>query len=241
MAKTNIGWTDNSWNPYDWHCNKVSPGCKYCYAEALNNQYKRGVFAGAPNWRENAVKELRTFKPGETVFVCTMSDTFHEGVPQAWIHRIFALARQYPHLIFLLLTKRIERAAYLAPYLDWGPNIWIGTSVENADYLWRLDYLRGITQAAGRFVSFEPLLGSVGKPNLHNIQWAIVGGESGSKRRPFDKAWAADILRACDTTQFFFKQGSGFKPGQDRVLWNNTWSLIPPQFVQWKAQYQGVS
>ncbi len=239
MSETNIGWTKYSWNPYSWHCTKVSPACTNCYMFEMARNLKGQDARGIPQLREAAWGELRKFDSGP-VFVNSMSDTYHEGVPQAWIHRIHNTARQYPRLIFLLLTKRIERAAALAPYLDWPPNLWIGTTVENSDYLWRLDYLRSIYQAAGRFVSFEPLLDEV-HPNLRGIEWVIVGGESGLKRRPFDKTWAKRIWNAClaHDTRFFFKQGSGRLPGRDRLLWGQEWNETPESW-HWTPEHEAV-
>jgi protein gp37 len=234
MSKSNIGWTESTCNFYTWNCTPMSPGCAFCYARSLAALRPRnahqGDFLAPPALRENAWKELPRLKPGP-VFVNSMSDTYHEAVPLAWIHRIHNTARQYPRLIFLLLTKRIERAAALAPYLDWPPNLWIGTTVENADYLWRLDYLRSITEAAGRFVSFEPLLDypPLLKDGLAGIEWVIVGGESGPKRRPFQPDWARRIKLAADHAgiPFFYKQGSALWPGQDRILDGRTWDGVP--------------
>lgn len=240
MSETNIGWTKYSWNPYTWNCNKVSPGCKNCYMFSMARNLKGQDAAGAPSWRESAMKELRKFEAGP-VFVNSMSDTYHEGAKIAWVHRIHNTARLHPHLTFLLLTKRIERAAALAPYLDWPPNLWIGTTVENADYLWRLDYLRSITQAAGRFVSFEPLLGSVPMPNLAGIEWVIVGGESGVDRRAYDRRWAFTIYAAArrHRAAFFYKQGSARQPGRDRLLYGREWNEVPASW-NWLAHSEGV-
>ena len=240
MAETNISWAKSSWNPFRWNCTPVSPGCANCYAHDLTRRYptnaNEGNFLAPPALRENAWDELRKLNPGP-VFVGSMSDTYHESVPDDWIHLIHNTARQYPHLTFLLLTKRIERAAAMAPVLDWPGNLWIGTTVESASYLWRLDYLRGITQAAGRFVSFEPLLGEV-TPDLTGIEWAIVGGESGMKRRAFDRAWLEPIYEACQEhgAAFFFKQGSDRLPGRDRWWKQREWNETPPGIVVEHAQ-----
>lgn len=228
MGKTKIAWCDYSWNPYQWRCQAVSPGCANCYARNLAKRYGKD-FGGpfATRWPA-ALKELRTFEAGSRVFVNDMSDTYYEKATHADIHRVHNAARQNPHLYFLLLTKRIERALALAPYLDWPPNLWIGTTVENDSYLWRLDYLRRIP-AAGRFVSFEPLIRSVGQPDLQGIQWVITGGESGPNRRPFDPAWAVDVLHAARKhgAAFFHKQGSGLYPGSDRYLNKKMYEELP--------------
>lgn len=249
MAETGIGWTDEQWNPYGWNCTKVSPGCAHCYAEALSKRWPGnstgGLFAGRPFWNKNAMKRLRAVKPGSTVFVNTMSDTYHEGAPLRYIHAIHnAAAYLRPDLIFLLLTKRPERALALAPYLAWPKNLWLGTSVENADYLPRLHYLLS-TPAAGHFLSAEPLLGPLGHLEVwagwtklnespNRLKWVIVGGESGpdNTRRPFMKRWAAEIRTQCDIHKvpFFFKQGSARLPGKDRLLWGRTWDERPAEF-----------
>lgn len=242
MGKTNIGWCDYSLNFYTWDCNKTSPGCAHCYMMSLASRYGKPL-VGRPQWRGAAAyKELRHIPSGATVFVNDMSDTYHESVPDKWIHAIHnAAAYLRPDLTFLLLTKRPERAYYMRHLLAWPSNLWLGTSVENADYLWRLDYLLK-TPAAGHFLSAEPLLGPLdlrfylGRclryPDLgykHALKWVIVGGESGSKHRPFDHAWAKSILHDCIDfgVPFFFKQGSAFKPGQDRKLSGWEWSQSP--------------
>lgn len=247
MGKTNIEWCDYSLNFYTWDCTKISPGCANCYMMTLANRYGKPL-SGRPQWRgANAYKELRAIPPGMTVFVNDMSDTYHESVPDQWIHSIHnAAAYLRPDLTFLLLTKRPERAYYMRHLLAWPSNLWLGASVENADYLWRLHYLLR-TPAAGHFLSAEPLLGALG-PELRyylgdierfgrrgweyrrpGLKWVIVGGESGPNRRPFDHAWAKQILDACldYSVPFFFKQGSAFKPGQDRKLNGWEWSQTP--------------
>lgn len=227
MGKTGIGWTNSSWNPYTWNCNKVSPGCQNCYMFAMSRKLKALDATGAPRMREAAWRELDHLEPGP-VFVNSMSDTYHESVPAAWIHRIHNAARSRPQFVFLLLTKRIERAAALAPFLDWPPNLWIGTTVESPAYSWRLDYLRRIASAAGRFVSFEPLLDAV-SPDLTGIDWVIVGGESGAQRRYFSQDWVVKVHHAAALAHipFFYKQGSAYAPGQDRLLYGHEYSEVP--------------
>lgn len=176
---TNIRWATDTLNFYTWNCNKVSPGCKNCYAEAMSERFPKnsagGRFEGAPVWRNNAMKELKALKPGAVAFVNSMSDSYHEHAPLKyihWIHNLAAYTR--PDVTFLLLTKRPERALALSPHLIYPPNLWIGTSVESSDYLWRLDYLLQIP-AAGHFVSAEPLLTALPglmrylKPQSHRV------------------------------------------------------------------------
>lgn len=160
MVETNIQWASHTLNYYSWACTKVSPGCKNCYAKTLAERYGRN-FDAPPQWRgKNAMRELRTMPAGSVVFVNSMSDTYHESAPVEWIHSIHNAALIRPDVTFLLLTKRPERAYGLSKYLAYPPNLWVGTSVESAEYLWRLEYLLAIP-AAGHFVSAEPLLGSL--------------------------------------------------------------------------------
>lgn len=240
--KTSIEWASHTLNFYSWACTKVSPGCKHCYAKTLADRYGKD-FNAPPQWRgANAMKELRTLPKGAVAFVNSMSDTYHEAVPVQWIHSIHNAALLHPDVTFLLLTKRPERAYGLSRYLAYPPNLWVGTSVESEDYLWRLDYLLRIP-AAGHFVSAEPLLGRL--PNLshymkpithiqghthhHALKWVIVGGESGAHRRPFYSAWAAEIQVMCAMhhVPFLYKQGSAFMSGKDRILNGRTWDETP--------------
>jgi protein gp37 len=227
MGKTNIGWADQSINFYDWHCNKVSQGCKFCYAESLAKRYGK-TFNGTPNWRENAVAEFKRLKAGEAVFINDMSDTFHEGVSSEMIKHVFYYARQRPDVTFLILTKRIRRAYEMQDELIWADNIYLGTSVESAEVAERIKYLRQ-TRAMHRFISFEPLLGDVGQVDLTGIDGVITGGESGPNRRPFKPQWALNILALCQqyNVRMFHKQGGAFKPGEDRLLNGRTYDELP--------------
>lgn len=229
MSKSGIAWTDHSLNPYGWHCQKVSQGCKFCYAEALARQYGR-AFNTPPEWKGDAwfAAELRKVKPGERVFINSFSDTFHEQAPLEWIRKIFAGAASRPDVVFQVLTKRIRRAMELAGELTWYPNLWIGTSVENSDCVHRIDMLRR-TPTDNRFISFEPLLGSVGRVNLDGIAWVITGGESGPHRRDFDKRWAVEIIEQAHalTIPVYHKQGGALRPGEDRFLGGRTYDDFP--------------
>lgn len=234
---TKIEWTDETWNPVVG-CTKVSPGCAHCYAETMAARYGK-LFAGAPRWRDSALKDYQMLKPDSACFVNTMSDSFHEGVPHAWIERMFIYARQKPNVQFLFLTKRIERALELAPRLWWSDNIWLGTSIENRKRLSRLDVLKQI-RVPRKFVSVEPLLEDLCEVDWHGIDGVIVGGESGANRRPFDKAWARTIRDQCqrDGVAFFFKQGGAFKSGQDRELDGRTHDDVPWRVIEQPAPTQ---
>lgn len=260
MGKTGIEWASHTVNFYTWNCTKVSPGCKNCYAATLAERQNGrnshgGEFTGAPVMRPTVWKELRSktaLPPGSVAFINSMSDTFHEGATVQMIHSIFnAAAYIRPDVTFLVLTKRPDRAYAMRHTLPWPENLWLGTSVENADYLWRLDYLLEIP-AAGHFVSAEPLLGSphgleyylpqpvtswAHRPGQHltygqfksALRWVIAGAESGGNRRPFNPDWVREIRDMCirTGTPFMFKQGSAFKPGQNRLLDGRTWSETP--------------
>lgn len=218
MGKTNIAWCTHSLNFIKWFCTRASPGCVNCYMLALAERYPQNA-ADRPVWRSNALKELKKLPPGAEVFVGDMYDVFHERMPLRYIHWHFNLVAQRPDCTFLFLTKRIERAYYLAPFLPWAKNIWLGTSVENADWAWRIEWLKRIP-ARHKFVSFEPLIGYVGDIDLTGIDQAITGGESGALRRPFYPSFAAQIRDICqrDGVHYFHKQGGHRYPGMDRLL-----------------------
>lgn len=244
MPTSKISWTDEALNFLTWNCDKISPGCKYCYAAAHSERYPQnsagGQFRGTPLLREKAFDELRLTKPGTVLFVNTHSDTFHEKISFGWIKRMFQHMNQRPDLIFLLLTKRPQIALQHAPNLLWTDNIWMGTSIENMDYYGRLETLVK-TPARNKFISFEPLLGAI-QPDalLNGVQWIIVGGESGEYRRPFGRQWALDLQQwaAKAGTPFYYKQGSSIFPDQDRELNGRTYDERPEQFKILHDQYQ---
>jgi protein gp37 len=191
-----IEWTESTWNPVTG-CDKISPGCKHCYAERMAERLQA---MGQSNYRNGFELTLQpkmlalplTWKKPQTIFVNSMSDLFHDDVPVEYIQRVFeVMGRAHWHR-FQVLTKRAERLAALAPQLSWTPNVWMGVSVENADYLWRIDHLRE-TSAAVKFLSLEPLLGPLSTLNLRGIDWVIVGGESGFHARPMNEAWVVEI------------------------------------------------
>jgi protein gp37 len=163
------------------------------------------------------------------VFVNSMSDTFNEEVPLEFIQRIFGVAVDCPQHQFQLLTKRSERLVELAPQLPWPSNVWMGVTVEHEDYAYRIDHLRSVP-AAVRFLSIEPLLSPLPNLDLDQIDWAIVGGESGAGSEPVPEAWAVDILEQCQTagTRFFFKQWGGrHNKRAGHLLLGQTWNEMP--------------
>ncbi len=163
------------------------------------------------------------------VFVNSMSDLFHEKIPLSYIQDVFGIMNACPQHIFQILTKRSKRLAEVTHELHWSPNIWMGVSVEEAAYLYRIDDLRQC-QATTKFISFEPLLGFIPGPNIDGMDWVIVGGESGPRARPMKKEWIIDIRDACtqQNIPFFFKQWGGVnKKKTGRMLEGKTWNQMP--------------
>jgi protein gp37 len=171
---------------------------------------------------------LRWRKP-QTIFVNSMSDLFHKDVTRDFILKVFDVMNRAHWHTFQVLTKRAERLAALQAELSWADNIWMGVSVESKDYKRRIDFLRN-TKARVKFISFEPLVAAVGKVDLHGIDWAIVGGESGPGARPMDPQWVIELRDQCLAQQvpFFFKQWGGFnKKKNGRLLEGRTWDEMP--------------
>ena len=227
---TNIAWTDETWNPVHG-CSKVSAGCDNCYAERISyHQYRHTEMPWTPeNAAENVTEKPakleypRTLDEPSRIFVNSMSDLFHSQVSNEFIQDLFAVMRNHPEHIFQVLTKRPGRAANIC--IQWPPNVWIGTSVEDDRVVERLDLLRRC-DAETLFVSFEPLIGPVvynaDELELSGYDWVIVGGESGpdAERREMAHEWVWPIRRACmeQNVQFFFKQSSAHRPEQGQAL-----------------------
>jgi protein gp37 len=190
--KSNIEWTEATWNPITG-CNKVSPGCKYCYAERLANRLQ---LMGSPNYKNGFKLTLHphllnkplSWRNPKIIFVNSMSDLFHENVSLDFILEVFQTMQRANWHIFQVLTKRSERLVELASQLPWPENVWMGVSIENEKYTFRIDQLRR-TPAKVKFLSLEPLLGPLSNLDLKGIDWVIVGGESGPKARPMEKGW----------------------------------------------------
>ncbi|MDP3273822.1 MAG: phage Gp37/Gp68 family protein [Deltaproteobacteria bacterium] len=230
---SSIEWTQSTWNPVTG-CNKISPGCKHCYAERMAERLQA---MGQPNYKDGFKLTLQPtmlehppqWKKPQTIFVNSMSDLFHKDVPIAYIQRVFDVMRRAHWHCFQVLTKRADRLAELSPEIKWPDNVWMGVSVENTDHVDRIDHLR-TTGARVKFLSLEPLLGPLEKLKLKNIDWVIVGGESGHRARPMDPAWASDIRDQCAKAgvAFFFKQWGGKnKKKAGRVLDGRTWDAMP--------------
>jgi protein gp37 len=231
--KSNIEWTNMTWNPVTG-CNKVSSGCKHCYAEAMA---KRLQAMNSPRYsngfrvtlHDDLVNLPLRWKKPRLVFVNSMSDLFHDEVPLDFIQRVFATMNACPQHQFQVLTKRPERLKALAGELTWTANIWMGVSVENQRYAYRSDLLR-MVPAYVRFLSVEPLIGPIDYLPLRDIHWVIVGGESGPKARPMEQSWVEDIYDQCRVAgvPFFFKQWGGVqKHRSGRELFGRTFDEMP--------------
>ncbi len=232
---SHIEWTDATWNPVTG-CSKISPGCKFCYAERLSHRLQA---MGQRNYRNGFKLTLQQhmldhplhWRQPRRVFVNSMSDLFHEDVPSTYIFRVFNVMNRACWHQYQILTKRSARLLDLDRRLIWRPHIWMGVSVEREDHLFRIDHLRK-TQAPVKFLSIEPLLGPLRNLDLRGIDWVIVGGESGPGARPMDPAWVGDIRDRCLRAHvpFFFKQWGGvFKARAGRLLDTRTWDEMPAE------------
>ncbi len=232
-TNSGIEWTEATWNPLTG-CTKISPGCKHCYAERMA---KRLQAMGQPNYADgfhlrthpNALQLPLSWKRPRTIFVNSMSDLFHNDVPDAFIDEVFNVMHRAHWHRFQVLTKRSERLVTRNPFLSWTSNIWMGVSVENGDYLSRIDALRQIG-AETKFLSLEPLLGPLPNLDLSGINWVIVGGESGPKARPMKEEWVTAIRDQCldAGVPFFFKQWGGMnKARTGRLLEGRTYDEMP--------------
>jgi len=230
---SSIEWTKSTWNPVTG-CTKISPGCKNCYAERIA---KRLFAMGQANYangfkltlHEHALKVPLQWKKPQTIFVNSMSDLFHKDVPEEFILKVFNVMNSAPWHTFQILTKRVERLVKVSDRLVWGKNIWMGVSVENADYKYRINNLRK-TKAKVKFISFEPLIDKIDMVNLQGIDWVIVGGGSGPKARHMSPEWVTNLRDQClvQKVPFFFKQWGGVnKKKTGRLLNGRTWDEMP--------------
>ena len=238
MAQSSIEWTELTWNPVTG-CSKVSAGCKFCYAEVMS---KRLQAMGLEKYKDG-FKKVRThpttladpyeWKGSKMVFVNSMSDLFHPDVPVDFIKDVFKVMNDNLSHVFQVLTKRPERVLELNDDLTWSKNIWLGTSVEDKRVINRVDVLR-LNNASVKFLSCEPLIGSLAGINLSNIDWVIVGGESGRKPRPMKKEWVLEIKEQCEIfgSAFFFKQWGGTnKKKAGRELNGQTYDEMPNEYA----------
>jgi protein gp37 len=230
---SSIEWTEATWNPLTG-CTKISPGCKLCYADRMARRLKA---MGQPRYRNgfrltlqpDALEIPLRWKRPRIIFVNSMSDLFHQDVPLEYIQSCFGVMEKASQHTFQVLTKRPERVAEIHALLRWPRNVWLGTSVENADYVWRIRELRKVP-AHVRFLSVEPLIGPIPRLPLVGIHWVIVGGESGPGARPMKEEWVLGIRDQClrRNVPFFFKQWGGVnKKRSGRLLHRRTWDDMP--------------
>ena len=233
MAISKIEWTESTWNPVTG-CTKISSGCKNCYAERMANRLK---MMGQPNYvngfqvtiHEHVLDYPLNWKKPKTIFVNSMSDLFHEQVPESFIIRVFEIMKKAHWHRFQILTKRSKRLRIMNSKLDWPENVWMGVSVEDDSVKFRIDDLRDVS-AAIRFLSCEPLIGMIESIDLKNINWVIVGGESGPYARELKKDWIIKIKEQCERQDvpFFFKQWGGVnKKKSGRLLDGKIWDEMP--------------
>lgn len=231
--KSKIEWTESTWNPVTG-CNKVSAGCENCYALRLANRLQKMGNTKYVNGfdlalHESCLNDPISWKKPMYIFVNSMSDLFHKDIPLEYIQKVFAVMNSCSRHIFQVLTKRAERLESIADKVLWSENIWLGVTVENETCKGRIQHLRNIP-ARIKFISFEPLLDDVGLLDLSDIDWAIVGGESGWKARPMQEDWVINIKEQCErqSTLFYFKQWGGTnKKKAGRTLLERTWDDMP--------------
>ena len=230
---TKIEWTETTWNPVTG-CVKLSAGCVNCYAERMahrlhlmgSERYRNGFKV---TMHEEVIESPLRWKKPQRIFVNSMSDLFLKDIPLSFIKKVFDVMGRTDWHSYQVLTKRADRLLELSNELSWEPNIWMGVTVENRDYVHRIDCLRK-TGAHVKFLSIEPLLGPMPNLNLTGIDWVIVGGESGPGARPMDPAWVLDIHDQCQEAgvPFFFKQWGGVqKKKAGRELDGRTWDEMP--------------
>lgn len=242
-TQSKIEWTQSTWNPVRG-CSRVSEGCRFCYAERMATRFsgKNMAYEGlakmtssGPRW-ENKIRIVRElleaplkWRKPQFIFVNSMSDLFHADVDESFISEVFDVMRKADWHTFQILTKRSERLLELNSQIAWPDNVWMGVSVENQDYTCRIDQLRQ-TDARIKFLSLEPLLGPLPNLDLTDIDWAIVGGESGPGARPMRREWVIQIRDQCQAAgvPFFFKQWGGVnKKRNGRLLDGQTYDAVP--------------
>lgn len=240
-TQSTIEWTEQTWNPTTG-CNKISPGCKHCYAETMAHRLQA---MGAPGYENAFALQLHEQRLGQPLtrkkptvyFVNSMSDLFHEDISDSYLDDVFSVIDRTPHHTYQILTKRSERLPRYFSSRKCPENVWLGVSVEDRQYgIPRIDHLRQV-EAQIRFLSVEPLLEDIGIVDLTDIHWVIVGGESGPKARPMKEKWVANVQRQADESgaAFFFKQWGGWgadgvkrnKKANGRLFQGRTWDDYP--------------
>ncbi|MGH9089889.1 MAG: DUF5131 family protein [Acidimicrobiales bacterium] len=241
-ASSAIEWTEATWNPTTG-CDRTSPGCDHCYALTLARRLKA---MGNPKYQvdgdpatsgpgfgitlhDDVIELPLHWRQPKLIFVNSMSDLFHPSVPDSFIERVFKIMTETPQHTYQVLTKRSKRLLHLADRLPWPTNMWMGVTVESANYRFRVEHLRKVP-AAIRFLSIEPLITRLGPIDLAGIDWVIVGGESGPRARPLAYDWVVEVRDQCvdANVPFFFKQWGGRTPKSGgRLLDNRTWDELP--------------
>ena len=230
---SSIEWTESTWNPITG-CTKISPGCKNCYAERMAKRLKA---MGVDNYfngfnitlHEHVLDYPIRWKKPQTIFVNSMSDLFHEDVPNSFILKVLDICRRAHWHTFQILTKRSKRLLEIESLVKWPENVWLGVSVENSDFIERVYHLQN-TKAIIKFISCEPLIGPISYLPITNIDWVIAGGESGPYSRPISVKWIRNIRDQCVIrgVPFFFKQWGGTnKKKKGRILDGRTWDELP--------------
>ena len=239
MSQSKIEWTEATWNPTTG-CTKISSGCVNCYAEKMAKRLKA---MGTPKYRNgfevtlhvDCLMDPYNWKKPKVIFVNSMSDLFHEEIPFEFIERVFGVMNNNPQHIFQVLTKRADILNTYSRKLNWTSNIWMGVTVEDISAKSRIEYLRD-TKAAIKFLSCEPLISNLGEINLRNINWVIVGGESGPKARPIKEDWVINIYQQCKNADipFFFKQWGGVnKKKNGKKLQGEIYQEMPEVLENW--------
>ena len=237
MARSKIEWTEMTWNPTTG-CSKISSGCKNCYAETMsfrlksmgNQKYKNGFEL---TLHPDTLSIPYTWRKPRIVFVNSMSDLFHEDIPLEYVQKVFKVMNECPQHIFQVLTKRTDMLNEIHSGLKWTDNIWMGVTVEEKEYDSRIQILNEVNSSV-KFLSIEPMIGPTPDLDLSNIDWVIVGGESGPGARPIQKEWVEDVLSQCEKseTPFFFKQWGGVnKKKNGRLLNGKTYDGMPSSYT----------
>jgi protein gp37 len=245
-GKTEIEWTEHTWNPTTG-CTKVSQGCKHCYAEVMARRLRAMGLPGYEQGFQLTLHERRLDQPLKrrkptVYFVNSMSDLFHEEIPDSYLDRVFQVIDQSPQHTFQILTKRAARLPHYFAHRSVPKNVWLGVSVEDRQSgIQRIEFLRSVVCRI-RFISCEPLLEDLGELDMSDIHWAIVGGESGPRARRMQPEWVASLRRQCDRSGalFFFKQWGGWgadgarrsKKANGRVFDGRLWNDVPRPGVQ---------
>ncbi len=233
-GKSKIEWTESTWNPVTG-CTKISSGCQNCYAERMARRLagRYGYPKENPfqvTLHPNRLSQPITWHSRHLIFVCSMGDVFHKDVPEEYILNILDIIKQTPQHTYQILTKRAERMLKISKKIkEWPENVWMGVTVESRNCVDRINLLKQVRSSV-RFLSCEPLLNDLGEIDLEDINWVIVGGESGFKARPMLAKWAINLRDQCvkENIPYFFKQWGGVhKKKAGRIIEGKVWDQMP--------------